>query len=78
MDVYSFTGLDGLTIGDAGVIEPARAIAAKRAVDDPPIGQSKKERVALLTETAMAGDGLLPAHDRAGVLKDEFARADRS
>jgi hypothetical protein len=26
----------------------------------------------------MARDSLFPAHDRAGILKDEFARADRS
>jgi len=38
MNVYPSIGLDGLAIGDAGVIEPARAVAAKRAVDDPPIG----------------------------------------
>jgi hypothetical protein len=38
VDVYPSIGFDGLAIGDACVVEPARAVAAKRTVDDPPIG----------------------------------------
>jgi hypothetical protein len=78
MNVHPSIGLNSFAIGDARVIEPARAVAAKRTVNDAPIGKTKEESMALLPESAMAAYGMLPGHDRTGVFEDELAGAQRS
>jgi hypothetical protein len=60
------------------MVKPARTVAAKRTVNDPPIGKTKEERMARLPESAMAAYGMLPGHDRTGVFEDEFASAQLS
>jgi len=78
LNVDPSVGLHRLTVGDAGMVKPARAVAAKRTVNDSPIGKTKEERMALLPETAMSAYGMLPGHDRTGVFEDELPGAQRS
>jgi hypothetical protein len=53
--------LDGLTVRHAGMVEPTRAVAAERTVNDPSVRKSKEERMALLPVLAMAACRSLPA-----------------
>ncbi|MDR7006163.1 hypothetical protein J2W46_003071 [Paraburkholderia strydomiana] len=75
MDVDPAVILDGLTVGDAGMVEPTRAVAAERTVNHPSIRKSKEERMALYAEPPMAAYRAFPAHNGAGVLEYELTGA---
>ncbi|MGF6915973.1 hypothetical protein OKW28_000146 [Paraburkholderia sp. 40] len=59
------------------MVDPSCAVAADRAVDDPTVGKPEQERMSLSAEFRMAGYRAFPAHNRTGVLDDEFTCAKR-
>lgn len=69
---------DRLAVGRACVIKPSCAVATAAAVDDPPVRQTKKERVSLDAFTPVSANGIAPRSDFTLVFKHALARREWS
>jgi hypothetical protein len=78
MDEDATGVFDGLAVGRARVIEPARTVAAAAAVNHASIGQAEQERMPGNAFPPVAANGFAPRGDFTLVLKYALARRERS
>lgn len=77
VDVDAPVLLEGLAVGRAGVVDPARGVAAAAAIDDAAVGQGEVEGVVDRAAGLFRAPGrLVPGDALAPVLDDALARAD--